>query len=773
MILRFFYSFIVVLVLVACAQNNSEPEMSTAEAEKILHERFKRMTDRTSMNGLPFYDPLVLLEGSENWHPLPRAEKLKKTIPESAISDIEDYADKNNSSALIVWRNGVVESERYFGDTTADTEIVSKSLAKPISVLAVGRAIAEGHIDSLDQPVADFIHEWRGTPKEKMLIRDLLGMRSGLLPQSDVKSADDVLMRAYLHPFFEDVIINEYPLVNEPGTRYDYANAVADLVAPLIERATGRQYEDWIANELLKPLGARGGKIWMGRLGGTPHAGCCALLPAEDYLRTAILVLQDGVWEGKRLLPTGFVTEISTPTKENPHAGMGLYIGSPYTEGRGAANPDIAYGKTFHSEPYQADDLVLFDGNSNQVAYIVPSKKLVILRTGAWAPREPKWDNTFIPNKVLRSLDTDVRTDTDKSAKARPRFSDAIRTLKPLGKIKGNPRPLPTSNVAAESTSVDFTDAINYASELGSYSLLVWHQGGLILERYFEDFDADLRPNTASMHKSVMALLVATAIEDGYIKSVDEPIENYVDAWKGLPEGKITIKNVLNMASGLKPLSIEGGIDSPRVRFVTQGQGYREALLDMRLEVKPGSRFTYANTNSQIVAMVIESAVHKPYGEYLSERLWTRLGSSDAYTWNYNDGTPRTYTALLATAIDWLRVGILIKDKGQIYGDQVISADLINEMSTPSVAYPNYGWQVWLGNQYEEKRFYNDAKTGVSFSATEPFYVDDMIYFDGIGGQRVYISRKQDLVIVRTGDQRFDWDDTKLPNLIIDAIKQP
>lgn len=779
MMLRFFYFFICSVLLSACAkeQPDSEsaaPEMSMAEAEAILHARFATLTDRTSQNGLAKYDPLVPLPGTEEWQPLPRANDSEKTIPAAAIREIEDYAERNNSSALMVWRNGLVESERYFDDTTPDTEIVSKSLSKPISVIAVGRAIAEGHIQSLDQPMADFIHEWRGTPKEKMLIRDLLGMRSGLLAQAEVKSADDILMRAYLHPFFEDVLINEYPLVNEPGTRYDYANAVSDLVAPLIERATGIQYEDWLTNEVLKPIGARGGQIWMGRLGGTPHAGCCSLLPVEVFLRTAILVLNDGVWEGTRLLPDGFVKEMSTPTKENPHAGMGLYIGSPYVEGRGAANPDFEFGKTYHSEPYLAEDLVLFDGNSNQVAYIVPSQDLVILRTGAWAPREPKWDNTFIPNRILRSLSTADQKSKPvfEFSKDNPlRFSDAMAMHEPLETVKGNTRPLPESSETPDASSFDFSEAERYASELGGYALLVWHKDQLLLERYFEDFDALLRPNSASMHKSVMALVVAAAIEDGYIKSVDEPVGNYLAEWKDRPEGAMTIKNLLNMSSGLKPLSSEGGMESPRMKFFMGSENYRETLLAMRLEVAPGSRFSYANTDSQILGLVIEAAVQKPYTEYLSVRLWQRLGASDAYTWNYDDGVPRTYASLMATAIDWLRVGLLIKDEGQIYGDQVISADLIEKMTTGSAAYPNYGWQIWLGNEYEEKRFYNNAKTGPSFAAAEPFAVDDMIYFDGMGGQRVYISRKQDLVIVRTGDMRLDWDDTKLPNLIIEALK--
>ena len=215
---------------------------------------------------------------------------------------------------------------------------------------------------------------------------------------------DDVMNRAYLHPYHIEVILAEYPLVHEPGSRYDYSNANAELIAPIIERATGRRYEDWVSEAVLQPLGAAGGEIWINRPGGIPHAGCCALLPAETYLRLALLLLDEGRWQGERLLPEGYVEEMLTPTRYNPHTGMGVYVAGPYVEGRGAANPDLEIGKTAHSEPYLDRDLFLFDGNGNQVVYVVPRHELVILRVGQRPPKDRPWDNTELPNRLLRAL---------------------------------------------------------------------------------------------------------------------------------------------------------------------------------------------------------------------------------------------------------------------------------------------------------------------------------------------------------------------------------
>lgn len=375
--------------------------MTAQQAGTLYEARFERYMGRAPGAGLAGYDTLAPVVGATAWRPFPKGGG----IAPDALAAARAYAAGENSSAFMVWHAGKMVEEEYFGATTPTSPVVSKSLAKPLATIAVGRAMALGKIASLDQPMADFLTEWKGTPKAAITIRQVLGMRSGLLPQGSSTDPANVLNRAYLHPFHDKVLIEEYPLVDAPGSRYEYSNANGDLVAILIERATGIAYEDFVGREVLAKIGARGGQIWMDHPGGTPHSGCCILLPAESYLRLGILLLDDGVWDGRRLLPEGFVTAMRTPSAQNPHAGLGVYIGSPYVEWRGPANPELTYGRNYHSEPYAADDLFLFDGNSNQVVYIVPSRRLVVLRTGDSPPREPVWDNARLANLILRGLD--------------------------------------------------------------------------------------------------------------------------------------------------------------------------------------------------------------------------------------------------------------------------------------------------------------------------------------------------------------------------------
>ena len=370
------------------------------DVEAVYEARFQDIA-ASGRGELSRYDPLEAVPGAA---PKPLPIEAHPTISADALKAAAAYAGANNSSAFIVIHEGKLVTEQYFGSTTAATGIVSKSLAKPITALAIGRAIALGKVRSLDQPVTDFIPEWRGTPRAPMLIRHLLDMRSGLLAQGQSVEPMNIWSRAYLHPFHEKIILEEYPLTDAPGSIYEYSNATSELIALIIGRATGRRYAEFIGNEVLKPIGAPGGQVWINRSGGLAHSGCCALLPAESFARMAMLVAQDGKWGGKQLLPKGYVAAMKTPTAQNPHYGLGLWIGGTFIERRGFANPTRPLPKVLHSEPYLSDDVVMFDGNSSQIVYIVPSQQLIVLRTGESPPRKPEWDNAKLINIILAGI---------------------------------------------------------------------------------------------------------------------------------------------------------------------------------------------------------------------------------------------------------------------------------------------------------------------------------------------------------------------------------
>lgn len=373
--------------------------------EEVYLQRYQAQ-ERAALQGggLDRYDPLEAVAGSPSAAPLPRSPT--PSIDGQALKDARDYAARHNSSALLVWRDGALQSADYFGGVDPQSLLNSKSLAKPVTALLIGRAIEQGYIRSLDQPVSDFFTEWRSDPgRSRILVRHLLDMRSGLMAQRAFTGPDDVVARAYLHPRHDQVLLDDYPLTDPPGTRYEYSNANAELIAPLIERATGRRYGSYLTEALLSPIGAEGGTVWVDRPGGTAHSGCCLLLPAESWLRLGILLLGDGVWNGTRLLPEGYVAQMQRTTAANPHAGLGVWVAGAYVRRRGVGNPEIDERKTLHGAPYLDRYLFLFDGNGHQVLYMVPSLQMAILRTGGYSDGGDEWDNAVLPNLLIAGAD--------------------------------------------------------------------------------------------------------------------------------------------------------------------------------------------------------------------------------------------------------------------------------------------------------------------------------------------------------------------------------
>ncbi|MEM8983711.1 MAG: serine hydrolase [Pseudomonadota bacterium] len=346
-------------------------------------------------------------------------------------------------------------------------------------------------------------------------------------------------------------------------------------------------------------------------------------------------------------------------------------------------------------------------------------------------------------------------------------YATALERLQPLGKIVGAPMPLP----AVTDNDARFAAVIAAAKATASYGLIIWHNERIVVEEYFAPYDASLRPESASMAKTVLGLAIAAAIADGVFPSADVRIGNYVSAWDDDPRGDITLRQLLTMSAGFAPLSRDGGMESAAAKFWLDGPSARETLLNLQLRDKPGEVFYYQDTLPPLLLLALEEATGQPYERYLSERLWQRIGAADAFVWrNEPNGFPRAQSALLATARDWLRIGLLIKDNGMVLGQRVIAAGVMDELVAPSATNPNYGWLLWRGATYQPQRYYNDLKEGFSTAAGEPYRLQGWLYLDGYGGQRVYINPVANLVIVRLGALRNTWDDAVLPNLTSQAL---
>ena len=312
--------------------------------------------------------------------------------------------------------------------------------------------------------------------------------------------------------------------------------------------------------------------------------------------------------------------------------------------------------------------------------------------------------------------------------------------------------------------------AIEYSQATRSHALLIYHKKALVLEHYFPGYSKQHLTSTASMHKSVLALLIGIAIDQGFIKSVDQPASDFLKEWASDQRNKITIRQMLQQSSG---------IDYPEFSFhplgewneMVVGDNVQKITLNQAAEKQPGTEFAYNGINPQNLGLLLQRATGQRYSSYLSENLWQYIAEEDSYVILDSEinKMPRMFCCLDAIAKDWLRVGILILNKGILNEKRIVSESWIEQMTSSSQLNPNYGYLTWLGMEHQERRIYNIKSTATGFHS-EPYIDKDVIYFDGFGGQRVYIIPSQELVIVRTGAIKMDWDDAKLPNIISQGI---
>lgn len=321
----------------------------------------------------------------------------------------------------------------------------------------------------------------------------------------------------------------------------------------------------------------------------------------------------------------------------------------------------------------------------------------------------------------------------------------------------GNGEPLP-GEVARD------IDAL--AERFESFALIVARDGRIVHERYWRGFGPDSRFDTASMAKTVLALALGIAVQDGAINSVDDKLGRYLPELGDAARAGLSLRSMLEMASGLRTPAVSDDPASPYWQSYF-GDDLRASMAHWPLAGQPGEEFYYANANPQYLMWVLEQATGQRYAEYLSERLWAPLGAGPARLWLDRDGgSPRGYCCLQARPRDWLLVGELIRNAGRSGERQLVPAQWIAQMLAPSPNNPNYGWQIWRGSPHNPARTYGAGIPAV-VPAVEPFAADDVVYLDGSGGQRVYVIPSAAMVIVRIGNPSRSWDDSALPNLLL------
>lgn len=319
-----------------------------------------------------------------------------------ALTASDRWMQGHATEAFLVWHDGCLVHELYTKGNAA-TPRGAGAMAKSLMALVAGRAIREGMIAGLDQPVATHLAEWRGDGRRTIRYRDLLDMHAGLAWYHQTPSPFGDFQRIILASDYAPRILR-LPQVAPPGTRYDYSAWTYDVLGIALARAAHRPYEQLASDLIAKPLGLGDQRIYIDRPGGTVHGNCCLFGRADDWIRLGAFVVAES--RTPRLLPPGFVAQMRMAGPDQPHYGLGTWLGTPFTPKRVIASPRNPYPTPVksviaQSEPFVADDVMVFEGVENNKVWIVPSKALVIVRFGK-VPKQ--WDDAAVPNLLMRAL---------------------------------------------------------------------------------------------------------------------------------------------------------------------------------------------------------------------------------------------------------------------------------------------------------------------------------------------------------------------------------
>ena len=239
--------------------------------------------------------------------------------------------------------------------------------------------------------------------------------------------------------------------------------------------------------------------------------------------------------------------------------------------------------------------------------------------------------------------------------------------------------------------------------------LLLLQGDTILLERYQYERKPEHRFTSMSMAKTVVAMLVGIAIEEGKIKSVDDLAAQYVPELKGAPYGGTRLRHLLTMSSGVKFTERYDGNDDVSVlgrkTFGQQGPGGADTVATFTERARPeGDRFSYASAETQVLGLVLRAAVGRNLSEYLSEKIWQPMGAEGDAAWNIDRGGYETgFAGLNATLRDWGRLGLLLANDGALDGRQIIPAAWVRAATTPESSHLSrvnpwfgYGYQTWL-----------------------------------------------------------------------------
>jgi CubicO group peptidase (beta-lactamase class C family) len=260
--------------------------------EPVFWKRYFLAVTGNSGPSSSLYQPRERIAGGDQ-PSAPRVAPELEQLDTKALEAAAAYAAERDSSALIVSRHEHIVFEKYWHGTGFDTVEDGQSFARVVAALAAGAALAQRKIHWPDEPIGYFIGTWHDDPRGAITVTQLLKMSSGLGAPEPSLNPWSASVRGALGPDVLAAALTE-PLASKPGSVWREQAADPQLLALVIERATGMRYAEFVSEAVWRPIGAGDAWLWLDRPGGTAHADCCMLARQGDWIRIAELLATTG-----------------------------------------------------------------------------------------------------------------------------------------------------------------------------------------------------------------------------------------------------------------------------------------------------------------------------------------------------------------------------------------------------------------------------------------------------------------------------------------------
>lgn len=255
-------------------------------------------------------------ELAEQYNSVSETKKLKETHEEF------------ETIAFLIIKNGKIWYENYAEEYSKKSKTNSFSMAKSFTVSLLFKAIQDGYIKSLDQPITDFFTDFNGEFASKCTVGDLASMSSGLNWDEQYYSPFSMTAKSYYDSNIRD-LIKSLAIEDQPGQSFEYLSGNTQLLGMIIEKSTGQSLSAYLSQSFWRPLGMNDFALWQldGVKSGMEKSYCCIATNARNFAKLGQLYLQDGEWNGEQILKSKFVQKAIHPRfEQSPQYGYGFWL---------------------------------------------------------------------------------------------------------------------------------------------------------------------------------------------------------------------------------------------------------------------------------------------------------------------------------------------------------------------------------------------------------------------------------------------------------------